>query len=103
MLTILNIVILFVFGFTPAILAIIPLVVVGVMTVGDLRAFRMNPVMLKELRGRMRGVRGFAIITIFLSLMSFFTLLLYLLRLPSGGVVVDRRIGTLVIHRGAVY
>ena len=65
-----------------------PLVAVGLLTIGDLRAFRLNPVMVKELRGRMRGVRGFAIISIFLTLMSFFTILLYLLRVPAGGVVV---------------
>ena len=63
------------------------------MTFGDLRAFRLNPVMVKELRGRMRGVRGFAIISIFLTLMSFFTILLYLLRVPAGGVVVTGDLG----------
>ena len=53
------------FGFAPALLAIAPLSLVGLMTIGDLRAFRLNPVMVKELRGRMRGIRGFAIITVF--------------------------------------
>lgn len=95
-LTFLNVVGLFLLGFIPAILAIVPLGIVGVITLGDLRAFRMNPVMLKELRGRMRGVRGFAIITIFLSLMSFFTILLYLLRLPAGGVVVTGDLGRML-------
>jgi ABC-2 type transport system permease protein len=95
-LTIVNIAGLLTLGFLPAILAIIPLGIVGVITLGDLRAFRMNPVMLKELRGRMRGVRGFAIITIFLSLMSFFTILLYLLRLPAGGVVVTGELGRML-------
>ena len=66
---------------------------VGLMTIGDLRAFRLNPVMVKELRGRMRGVRGFAIISVFLTLMSFFTILLYLLRVPAGGVVVTGDLG----------
>ena len=89
----LNLIALVVFGFLPAILAIAPLIVVGMLTLGDLRAFRLNPVMVKELRGRMRGVRGFAIITIFLTLMSFFTLLLYLLRVPQGGVVVTGELG----------
>lgn len=95
-LTFLNIVGFFTVGFLPAVLAIVPLGLVGVMTLGDLRAFRMNPVMVKELRGRMRGVRGFAIITIFLSLMSFFTILLYLLRLPAGGVVVTGELGRML-------
>ncbi len=84
------------FGFTPALLAIAPLSVVGLMTIGDLRAFRLNPVMVKELRGRMRGIRGFAIITVFLTLMSFFTMLLYLLRVPQGGVVVTGELGRLL-------
>ncbi len=93
LLTAANLAALLVFGFTPGILAMIPLATVGLMTIGDLRAFRMNPVMVKELRGRMRGVRGFAIISIFLTLMSFFTILLYLLRVPAGGVVVTGDLG----------
>ena len=92
----LNVAALFLFGFLPALLAIVPLTVVGLMTFGDLRAFRLNPVMVKELRGRMRGVRGFAIITVFLTLMSFFTMLLYLLRVPQGGVVVTGELGRLL-------
>ena len=93
LLTAVNLAALVGIGFTAGILAIIPLVAVGLMTIGDLRAFRLNPVMVKELRGRMRGVRGFAIITIFLTLMSFFTILLYLLRVPQGGVVVTGDLG----------
>ncbi len=88
-----NLVALLAFGFTPSLLAMVPLVAVGLLTSGDLRAFRLNPVMVKELRGRMRGVRGFAIISIFLTLMSFFTMLLYLLRVPAGGVVVTGDLG----------
>ena len=95
-LTLLNIIGLLSIGFLPAILTIIPLGFVGFITLADMRAFRMNPVMLKELRGRMRGVRGFAIITIFLSLTSFFTILLYLLRLPAGGVVVTGELGRML-------
>ncbi|MCY4063080.1 MAG: hypothetical protein OXG53_11980 [Chloroflexi bacterium] len=93
LLTAANLAALLVFGFTPALLAMAPLVAVGLLTIGDLRAFRLNPVMVKELRGRMRGVRGFAIISIFLTLMSFFTILLYLLRVPTGGVVVTGDLG----------
>ncbi len=96
LLTALNGIALVAFGFMPALLAILPLSVVGLMTIGDLRAFRLNPVMVKELRGRMRGVRGFAIITVFLTLMSFFTMLLYLLRVPQGGVVVTGELGRLL-------
>lgn len=95
-LTAVNLAALSAFGFTPALLAILPLVTVGLMTLRDLRAFRLNPVMVKELRGRMRGLRGFAIITIFLGLMSFFTLLLYLLRVPQGGVAVTGELGRLL-------
>ncbi len=84
------------FGFWPALLAIAPLGAVGLLTIGDLRAFRLNPVMVKELRGRMRGIRGFAIITVFLILMSFFTMLLYLLRVPQGGGVVTGELGRLL-------
>jgi hypothetical protein len=50
----------------------------GVITLRDTRAFRVNPVMLKELRGRMRGIRAFIVLTIYLGLMSAFTALLYL-------------------------
>lgn len=38
-----------------------------------------NPVLVKELRGRMRGGRAFLVLTIYLLLMSGFTLLLYML------------------------
>ena len=93
LLTAVNLAALGFFGFTAGLLAIVPLLTVGLLTLGDLRAFRLNPVMVKELRGRMRGVRGFAIITIFLTLMSFFTILLYLLRVPAGGVVVTGDLG----------
>ena len=95
-LTAVNLAALVGLGFTPSLLAIAPLVAVGLMTLGDLGVFRLNPVMLKELRGRMRGLRGFAIITIFLILMSFFTILLYLLRVPQGGVVVTGELGRLL-------
>ncbi|MDZ4767089.1 MAG: hypothetical protein SGI73_21320 [Chloroflexota bacterium] len=40
---------------------------------------RANPVMVKELRGRMRGVRAFAVLTVYLLLMSGFAGLLYLI------------------------
>ena len=96
LLTALNLAALLAFGFWPALLAMAPLLAVGVLTIGDLRAFRLNPVMMKELRGRMRGLRGFAIITVFLTLMSFFTMLLYLLRVPQGGVVVTGELGRLL-------
>ena len=45
-----------------------------------------NPVVLKELRGRMRGNRAFAILTVYLGLMSLFTALLYLAYTASSNV-----------------
>jgi ABC-type transport system involved in multi-copper enzyme maturation permease subunit len=42
------------------------------------RPFR-NPVVIKELRGRMRGMRAFVVLTVYLALMSGFVTLLYVL------------------------
>ncbi len=44
-----------------------------------LNLLQANPIMLKELRGRMRGTRAFVVITVYLMLMSGFALLLYVL------------------------
>lgn len=44
----------------------------------NFRPFR-NPVVLKELRGRMRGMRAFVVLTVYLALMSGFVTLLYVL------------------------
>ena len=38
---------------------------------------RRNPVALKELRGRMRGARAFVVLTVYVTLMSLFAVLLY--------------------------
>ncbi len=65
-------------GFTPALVTIIFAVWAIVALRADTQAFRVNPVMMKELRGRMRGVRAFAVMTVYLGLMSGFTTLLYL-------------------------
>ncbi|MFN8562231.1 MAG: hypothetical protein U0703_11555 [Anaerolineae bacterium] len=65
-------------GFTPALVTIL-FAAWGIAALrADMQAFRINPVMLKELRGRMRGVRAFAVMTVYLGLMSGFTALLYL-------------------------
>jgi ABC-2 type transport system permease protein len=77
-----NIAALLLLGFTPALLTIAITIWAGVILSRDVRAFRMNPVMLKELRGRMRGVRAFVVLTVYLGLMSGFTALLYLVYLP---------------------
>lgn len=82
LLLIANIGLLIAFGFTPALLSIVALLwTVGVL-LPDLRAFRTNPVMLKELRERMRGARAFAVITVYLGLMSAFSVLLYVAYSP---------------------
>ncbi len=67
-----NILGLIFLGFTPALVTIGFGVACGVILSVDVRAFRMNPVMLKELRGRMRGVRAFVVLTVYLGLMSGF-------------------------------
>ncbi len=77
-----NIAALLLLGFTPALVTIAVAAWGGVILSRDLRTFRMNPVMLKELRGRMRGIRSFVVLTVYLGLMSGFTALLYLVYLP---------------------
>lgn len=73
-----NIAALIVLGYTPALLAIAICLWGGVTIARTPRAFRINPVMLKELRGRMRGARAFVVLTVYLTLMSAFSLLIYL-------------------------
>ena len=74
------------FGFVPGLLTIVVAAFAGTILLADLRAFRTNPVMLKELRERMRGARAFVVITVYLALMSGFAVLLYLVQ---RGVVQD--------------
>lgn len=69
-------------GYLPAFISIAALLWSTSLLLPDLRAFRANPVMLKELRERMRGARAFAVITVYLSLMSAFTVLLYIAYSP---------------------
>jgi hypothetical protein len=66
-------------GFFPALISIGAAVWAGWIVLRDPGAFRVNPVMLKELRGRMRGVRAFIVLTVYLGLMGAFTVLLYLI------------------------
>ncbi len=47
------------------------------------RFFRANPVVIKELRGRMRGPRAFVVLTVYLLLMSLFVTLLYVVYVAS--------------------
>ncbi len=69
-------------GFLPGILTIAVIVWAIVVIAKDLGALHTNPVMLKELRERMRGARAFAVLTVYLGLMSTFIVLLYLLYSP---------------------
>jgi len=48
------------------------------------RAVRSNPVMIKELRGRMRGRRAFVVLTIYAGLLSAFASAIYLLYASSA-------------------
>jgi ABC-2 type transport system permease protein len=77
-----NIGLLIFLGFTPALLSVLALAWSVSVLLPDLRAFRTNPVMLKELRERMRGARAFAVITVYLGLMSAFSVLLYVAYSP---------------------
>ena len=74
-----NVAAIVLLGFFPAIITIIVALWAGVMVIRAATAFRLNPVMMKELRGRMRGIRAFIVLTIYLGLMSAFTALLYLI------------------------
>jgi hypothetical protein len=78
-LALLNGAALLLLGYTPALITIAVAVWAGIQLGRDVRAFRVNPVMVKELRGRMRGVRAFLVLTVYLGLMSGFALLLYLI------------------------
>ncbi|MBI5667022.1 MAG: hypothetical protein HZC41_03370 [Chloroflexi bacterium] len=82
LLALVNLAAVAVFGFTPALLTVVFAVWSGIVITRDTGAFRLNPVMLKELRGRMRGVRAFFVLTVYLALMSSFTALLYLVYIP---------------------
>lgn len=50
---------------------------------------RRNPVVLKELRGRMRGARAFVVLSIYVFLMSAFTLVLYMIYAASSQVTLN--------------
>jgi ABC-2 type transport system permease protein len=73
-----NIGLLVWYGYTLAIVAALPALIAGIITVRDPRAYRANPVMVKELRGRMRGMRAFIVLTVYLGLMSAFMAIIYL-------------------------
>ena len=94
-----NILGLVLYSFYPAIVALIPVAIGTFFMFRDWRAFHLNSVSVRELRGRMRGVRSFAIITVFLLLMGSFVVLLYLLQLPrlrATDVIITGNLGQLL-------
>ncbi|GAB1420429.1 hypothetical protein MASR2M15_05270 [Anaerolineales bacterium] len=100
----LNLFLFITLAYIPAIFVILPLIWAAIIISKHWRYYRNNPVMVKELRGRMRGVRAFAIISIYLALMSSFTLLLYLIRVPiatATGIVITGSLGR-DLFRGVV-
>jgi ABC-2 type transport system permease protein len=95
----LNLAALIFLQFFPAIQSLVPLLLGAFFMFKDWRAFHLNAVSVKELRGRMRGVRSFAIITVFLMLMGSFVILLYLLQLPrlnATDVIITGNLGQLL-------
>jgi ABC-type transport system involved in multi-copper enzyme maturation permease subunit len=91
-------------AYWPAVLALLPGGWALWHMLRDRTAFHSNPVTVKELRGRMRGVRSFAIITVFLMLMGIFTVLLYLLALSqiTGSTVIETGQLGRALFRGVV-
>ncbi|MBA3869926.1 MAG: hypothetical protein H0X30_12335 [Anaerolineae bacterium] len=81
-LVVINVLAVALMGFTPAIVTVLAALWSAIIVSRDVKAFRINPVMLKELRGRMRGVRAFVVLSVYLGLMSAFLALLYLIYEP---------------------
>jgi ABC-2 type transport system permease protein len=75
----LNIGLLFAFRYLPAIGFIGVAGYALYLMMSDIRAYRVNPLMVKELRERMRGMRAFVVITVYLALMGGFITLMYLI------------------------
>ena len=99
-----NVLLFLFFGFTPASITLVAFFAAGGIVISDMRGFRINPVMLKELRERMRGARAFVVISIYLGLMSGFAVLLYLLQrgiVQDNGSAVTGELGR-VLFRGVV-
>ncbi len=81
-----NMALLVILGNIPALLPLVLATAAGAICTADWRSFRINPVMLKEIRERMRGARAFVVISVYLGLMSAFAVLLYLIQ---RGVVIN--------------
>lgn len=78
LLALVNVGLLVAFGWLLGLVTVTLCVLMGLRLTHELMALRVNPVMIKELRGRMRGIRAFAVITVYLGLMSSFAALIYL-------------------------
>ncbi len=96
-----NIALLLIFGFLPALISISFAGYALYLSTRDIRAYRTNPLMLKELRERMRGARAFVVMSVYLALMSGFAVLLYLVGSQAGGTSVTGGIGR-DLFRGVV-
>jgi len=90
-----NIGLLITLGYTPAIIAIGLSIYLFFSIRTDLRAFRMNPLMLKELRERMRGARAFVVLSVYLALMSGFAILVYLIERNNSPITLTSVTGEL--------
>ena len=71
-------------GYVPAVITAVPSVFAGVISLRHRQVFRINPVLVRELRGQMRGARAFTILTVYLLLMSVFMLVMYVFLLRTG-------------------
>ena len=74
-----NVVVLLALGYTPALVTMIFAAWAALRLLRAPNMLRVNPVMVRELRGRMRGARAFVVMSIYLALMSGFALLLYVI------------------------
>lgn len=90
-----NIGLLVTLGYLPAIIAVGMSIYLFYAMRADLRAFRINPLMLKELRERMRGARAFVVLSVYLGLMSGFAILVYLIERNSNPVTLTSVTGEL--------
>lgn len=94
-----NLIALLAIGFALALITLIIGAIFLFWSVRDIQTFRINPVSLKEVRGRMRGMRAFIIISVYLSLMSAFTVLLYLVQTQvdiTAGTAITGELGRIL-------
>ncbi len=77
LLMVVNLAVLLIMGYTPSLITLVFGTWAMLRLLRAPNLLRINPVMVRELRGRMRGARAFVVMTIYLALMSGFALLLY--------------------------